>query len=73
MAYNEKEKKSKQGLSIGTNAFKNANVDETAVLMKRKSFKVANANMIPRNTNILGGRFLLALKNVGSMNESCKA
>lgn len=50
-----------------------AKADEVNILFKRKEFKIVHRYEVPHDAKIVRGRFVLAIKNVGSSDESCKA
>lgn len=52
--------------------FNNARREEIMALLEKGAFEVVMKENVPKNANILGGRFLLALKNVGMKKEICK-
>lgn len=45
---------------------------EIAGLLDRDFFQVANRENLPNNDNLLGGRFVMAIKNVGTESEIMK-
>lgn len=53
--------------------FRKAMTDEVDGLKKRGTWKVTFKRDLPSDPNILGGRFVLTLKNVGTGNELAKA
>lgn len=55
------------------NAFQKAEKVGITGLLRQKAFEIVNEDEIPHDANILGARIVLALKNVGAPNESCKA
>lgn len=41
-------------------------------LIKRKIWRIVNSDDIPNDANVVGGRFILSLKNVGTPDEAAK-
>lgn len=56
-----------------TKPFETAKLAEINGLKARKVWKVISRSKIPKDANILGGRFVLAIKNLGSSDQKEKA
>ena len=54
-------------------AFEEAKRVELEGLIQRKAFTVVDKRDVPRDANILGSRFVLAVKEPGTPQEKCKA
>lgn len=53
--------------------FENAKADEIDGLSRRGTWKVIKRSELPPKSNVLGGRFVLTLKNFGTKEEKAKA
>ena len=53
--------------------FNAARQKEIQGLQKRRTWDIIPKNAVPANSNIIGGRFVYALKNPGTPAEKCKA
>ena len=53
--------------------FQKAKEQEVEVLNSRGTWEIVKKSDVPTGANVLGGRFVLALKNVGTENEQDKA
>lgn len=48
-------------------------IHEIDGLMERACFTVVNRTSLPVNANVLGGRFVMEIKNAGSSEKKVKA
>lgn len=56
----------------GHDDFKSAMNDEVQGLVKRNIWRIVEQGSVPKNANVMGGRFILTLKNYGTPEECAK-